>query len=210
MIMALGWTWCFAAAGTWSRGLTWLSVLAWGALGIGSIGLLLPAAWRPPPVVVGAANGVGFPLLLIWLIAVTERVLRLPRPDESHGRMAPWRCPRAGLLGRAIDAISNSRFLRALCEWLPLVALNSDITDVIYVNYLVDAQQLLPLVPSGLELQRLGPGGRWALFTLLTYRHGHFGPGLLGPLRQLLPSPVQSNWRIYVAIRKRVWKGFTS
>src|SRR5262249_53440182 len=27
---------------------------------------------------------------------------------------------------------------------------------------------------------------------------GHFGPALLGPLRKLLPSPVQSNWRIHV------------
>ena len=29
-------------------------------------------------------------------------------------------------------------------------------------------------MPSGLELQRLGPGGRHALFTFLTFRHGHF------------------------------------
>ncbi len=198
MVMALGWTWCFAAARTWSRGLTWLSVLTWGVLAVGSVGLLLPAEWRPPPVVVGAANGVGFPLLLIWLIAVTERVLRRARPDEAHGRMAPWRHPWPGVAGRAIDAVANSRFLRALCEWLPLVGLRSDITDVIYANYLVDAERLLPLVPSGLELQRLGPDGRFALFTSLTYRHGHFGPGLAGPLRRLMPSPVHSNWRIYV------------
>src|SRR5262249_37049198 len=53
-------------------------------------------------------------------------------------------------------------------------------------------------VRAGLELQRVGPGGRSALFSSLTYRHGHFGPELLGPLRRLLPSPVHSNWRIYV------------
>jgi hypothetical protein len=94
--------------------------------------------------------------------------------------------------------ISNSRFVRGLCAWLPLVGLNSDITDVIYANYLVDAERLLPLAPRWLELQRLGPGGRFALFTSLTYRHGHFGPGLFGPLRRLTPSPVQTNWRIYV------------
>ena len=196
--MALGWTWCFAAAGTWSRGLTWLSVLTWGALVVGSVALLLPAQWRPPSVVVGAANGVGFPLLLVWLIAVTERVLRRSRPDGAHGRMAPWRHPWPGLAGRAVNAVAESRFLRALCEWLPLVGLRSDITDVIYVNYLVEAERLVALVPPRLELQRLGPGGRLALFTSLTYRHGHFGPGLAGPLRRLMPSPVQSNWRIYV------------
>ena len=43
-----------------------------------------------------------------------------------------------------------------------------------------------------------GPDGRYALFTFLTYRHGHFGPRLFGPIRRLLPSPIQSNWRIHV------------
>jgi hypothetical protein len=74
----------------------------------------------------------------------------------------------------------------------------SDIEDVIYVNYLVDADRLERFVPPGLELQRLGPDGRYALFTFLTYRHGHFGPRLFGPIRRLLPSPIQSNWRIHV------------
>jgi hypothetical protein len=74
----------------------------------------------------------------------------------------------------------------------------SDIRDVVYVSYLVPAASLEALVPEGLELQRLGDGGRWALFTFLTYRHGHFGFELLGPLRRLLPSPIQSNWRIHV------------
>src|SRR5207244_983171 len=90
-------------------------------------------------------------------------------------------------------------FARAVGEWAPAPTLVSDIEDVIYVNYLIEADRLEPLVPPGLELQRLGRGGRWALFTFLTYRHGHFGPRLLGPLRRLLPSPVQSNWRIYVS-----------
>jgi len=54
------------------------------------------------------------------------------------------------------------------------------------------------LVPEGLQLQRLGPDERFALFTFLTYRHGHFGPRWLGPLRQFLPSPLQSNWRVHV------------
>lgn len=81
---------------------------------------------------------------------------------------------------------------------LPVPEFRSDITDVVYVNYLVPAGRLEHLVPEGLELQRLGPDGAFALFTFLTFRHGHFGPRLLGPLRRLLPSPVQSNWRIYV------------
>jgi hypothetical protein len=93
--------------------------------------------------------------------------------------------------------MANSRWLRSLGEGLPTVEFASDIRDVIYVNYLVETSRLLPLVPDGLELQRLGPDGRYALFTFLTYRHGHFGPARFG-VRRLFSSPVQSNWRIYV------------
>jgi hypothetical protein len=196
--MALGWSWCFAAAGTWSRTLSILSILTWSTVAVGSAGLLLPEELRPSPTVVGAANGVGLTLLLAWLALVTEQVLRRARPDERHGRLAPWRHPWRGPAGRALDGLANSRLLRAYCEWLPPVAFLSDITDVVYVNYLVDAERLEPFVPAGLELQRIGRGGRLALFTHLTYRHGHFGPRLLGPLRRFLPSPVHSNWRLYV------------
>jgi len=37
------------------------------------------------------------------------------------------------------------------------------------------------------------------IVTVLTYRHGGFGPVLAGPLRRLFPSPRQSNWRLYLA-----------
>jgi hypothetical protein len=201
LLMALGWTWCFASAGTWSPALTWLSALTWGALAVGSAGLLLPEAARPGPLLIAACNGLGFVLFLIWLAAVTEQVLRRARPDEPHGRLAPWRHPWNGLLGRGIDLLANSRFLRALGEWAPPVSFVSDITDVIYCNYLVEAGRLAPLMPAGTELQRLGPDGRYALLTFLTYKHGRFGPRLLGPLRRLMPSPVHSNWRIYVRAR---------
>jgi hypothetical protein len=198
LCMALSWSWCFAAAGTWNRGLTWLSLVAWSALAVGSAGLLLPEDARPSPLLVGATNGCGLTLLLIWLALVGEEVLRRARPNEKHGRLAPWRHPWPNLFGRALEVLANSRLIRAYCEWLPPVAFLSDITDVIYVNYLVEADRLEPFVPAGLELQRIGRSGRYALFTHLTYRHGHFGPRLLGPLRRLLPSPVHSNWRIYV------------
>jgi hypothetical protein len=198
LCMALGWSWCFAAARTWNRTLTILSFIAWSALAIGSVGLLLPEEYQPAPAVVGTANAIGFILLLVWLAIVAEQVLRRARPDETHGRLAPWRHPWRGIPGRMLDIAANSRLLRAYCEWLPSVAFLSDITDVIYVNYLVEADRLEPFVPAGLELQRLGRGSRYALFTHLTYRHGHFGPRLLGPLRRLLPSPIHTNWRIYV------------
>ena len=54
MVMAAGWTYCFVAAGTGSRTLTWLSVATWASLAVGSVGLLLPERLRrgppsPPP-----------------------------------------------------------------------------------------------------------------------------------------------------------------
>ncbi|MHB1424664.1 MAG: DUF2071 domain-containing protein, partial [Gemmataceae bacterium] len=198
LCMAVCWSWCFAAAATWSRALTVLSLLTWSILAIGSAGLLLPEDLRPGPWLVAASNALGLTLLLLWLALVAEQVLRRARPDEKHGRLTPWRHPWGGLLGSTLEVLANSRLIRAYCEWLPPLAFLSDITDVIYVNYLVEAERLEPFVPAGLELQHLGRAGRYALFTHLTYRHGHFGPRLLGPLRRLLPSPVHSNWRIYV------------
>jgi len=71
---ALGWTWCFAAAGFWSRALTWLSVAVWGIFAIVSPALLLPAWMRPPPGLVSAANAVGFVLMQAWFALVALRV----------------------------------------------------------------------------------------------------------------------------------------
>jgi hypothetical protein len=195
---ALGWTWCFAAAGTWSRWLTWLSVATWSVFGLSTAIVLVPAAWRPPAAVAGAGNAIGFGLLEVWLILVIEQVLRRSRPDQSHGSHKPWRHPSRGAIGECISLLANSRFARLLAEHLPPPALQSDIRDVLYINYLVEADRLISVTPIGLELQRLGPDRRYALFSILTYRHGHFGPRVLGPLRRLAPSPIQSNWRIYV------------
>lgn len=197
-VAAVGWAWCFAGAGLFTRALTVLSFITFPLFAIVSTAPLLPASLQLPPAVIAAGNALAFPLLALWLALVTERVLRRTRPVTRSGVHAPWRHPRRGLLGRALEIAAESRFLRALGERLPLLAFRSDITEVVYVNYLLPAGALESFVPEGLELQRLGPDGRYALFTFLTYRHGHFGPALLGPLRRLLFSPVQSNWRIHV------------
>lgn len=189
-LAALGWTACFAGARTWSRALTILSVTTWTTMGVAVAGPLVGA----PAKVVSIANAIGFVQLQLWLALVAEQVLRRARPDGAHGRLARWRHPRL----RPLDAVANSRLVHAFTEPLPELAMASDITDVVYVNYLVDADRLAPLVPPGLRLQRLGPRGDRALFTFLTYRHGHFGPRALGPLRRAFPSPLQSNWRIHV------------
>ena len=198
LLAAIGWTRCFALAGTWSRTLTWLSIAAWGTFAAAILVYFLPERIAPGPSWVSFANAVGFVLLQAWLILVTERVAGRCRPAEAHGRYAAWHHPGHPMIARMIDAVARSHFARALGEWLPPPTLVSDIRDVVYVNYLVDAERLEPLVPEGLRLQRLGPQRQYALFTFLTYRHGHFGPALLGRFRRHLPSPIQSNWRIHV------------
>ncbi|MFT3978268.1 MAG: DUF2071 domain-containing protein [Sphingomonas bacterium] len=79
---------------------------------------------------------------------------------------------------------------------LPFPILRSDVRDVIYATWLVPAERMRPILPEGVELVERGG---LTPFTVLTYRHGHFGPLMLGPLRSLLPSPLQSNWRLYVS-----------
>lgn len=196
-LAALGWTWCFARAGTWSRTLSILSATTWATMFVAVISPLLPAANRPSPSFVSIANAVGFFQMQIWFFLVAEHVLRRARPPEAHGRLAPWRHP-GRLLGRLWTAIANSRVIGAFLEPFPELTMRSDITDVVYVSYLIPADRAAAMVPPGLTLQRLGPSGEYALFTFLTYRHGHFGFAFLGPLRRLCPSPVQTNWRIHV------------
>ncbi len=197
-LAALGWTWCFARAGTWSRLLSILSVPLWATMLVAVVAPLLPAADRPSAAFVSVANGLGFLQLQLWLALVTEQVLRRARPDERHGRLARWRHPGRGPIAWLVDRLANSRLASAFLEPLPELAMRSEITDVVYVNYLIDARAAEAYVPPGLELQRLGPDGGYALFTFLTYRHGHFGVAALGPLRRLFPSPVQTNWRVHV------------
>lgn len=197
LLAAIFWSLALARTSAWARWLTIYSIVLWGVFALLAFAPVAPAALRPAPALVAAGNALGFVLLLIWLGAVTELVLRRARPDTANGRCAPWRSPRPGP-ERLLDLLANSRFVRAYCELLPVPAFLSDISNVIYVNYIVEAYRLEPLVPKGLELQRIGPDGRYTMFSFLTFRHGHFGPRLLGPLRKLLPSPLATNWRVYV------------
>lgn len=110
-----------------------------------------------------------------------------------------YRHPRPGRLGKLADRLANSTRLagwrHAVMSRLPFATLASEVVDVIYVSWLVDAQAAQALLPPGMTLfQR----GGLTPFTVLTYRHGHFGPRLAGPLRRLMPSPLQSNWRLYL------------
>lgn len=207
-LAAIGWTWSFATQGKWqwTRGLTIYSIALWGLFVFLSINPLLPSLLHLTPLWIAVGNALGFVLLLTWLALATEMVMRHTRPEQAVGRNATWHHPGTGL-SRIFDLIGNSRFVRSLCEYVPTMAFLSDITSVIYVNYLVEASQLEPLVPAGLELQRLGAGGRYALFTFLTFKHGHFGPRLPEKVRKLFPSPIQTNWRIYVCNPRTAMQG---
>ncbi|HEX6779725.1 MAG TPA: DUF2071 domain-containing protein, partial [Ktedonobacterales bacterium] len=177
---------------------TLYSIPLWAFFALFSVAPFVTPQTGLAPTLIDTANGVGFVFLLFWVAGELELLLRRSRPDQPHGRYAPWRHP-SRRLGWLLNVIGNSRVARTLCEFAPVVAMRSNIRDVLYVNYLVEAERVEWLLPPVLELQRLGPDGRYALLTFLSFRHGHFGPRLLGPLRKLLPPPVQTNWRVYVS-----------
>ncbi|MCA9188725.1 MAG: DUF2071 domain-containing protein [Pirellulaceae bacterium] len=110
-----------------------------------------------------------------------------------------FRSPRHGLLGWPLDYLANADWLcavrRAITSRLPFPVLASDIRDVVYLTWMVDVERVSPYVPDGIELW--DAGGKTP-FSILTYRHGCFGPVVTGPLRRLFPSPLQSNWRFYL------------
>lgn len=112
----------------------------------------------------------------------------------------PFVYPSSSLIGSLFNGLANSRALarirRAIFSKLPFPTLASDVVDVVYLNWVVPTPLVRHLVPNGLGLRDFN--GQ-TILTALTYRHGHFGPSLAGSLRRCFPSPLQSNWRLYVA-----------
>lgn len=107
--------------------------------------------------------------------------------------------PRSGWPGIAQTRLGNARRLRAairaVMARLPFVTLDSDVRDVVYMNWVVPLSRVASLVPPGV---RVTTRDGMTILTVLTYAHGHFGPSAAGPLRRVFPSPAQSNWRLYV------------
>ncbi|MGH7131717.1 MAG: hypothetical protein ACREJO_07225 [Phycisphaerales bacterium] len=198
---AFCWTWCFIAAGVCSRRLAWLATITWILFALGTAAVFLPDSLTRHPVMsksASGANALAFVLLIAWLVGVSEAVFARGRPPSNPIADAPWRHPGRGLFPRFCNLIANSHLLRAIAHRIPSAAMASDIRDVVYINYLVDADTLQRIAPPALRIQRLGPDGRYAVFSFLTFRHGHFGPARFGRMRRLWPSPIQSNWRIHV------------
>ncbi|TCT26075.1 hypothetical protein [Thermomonas haemolytica] len=122
----------------------------------------------------------------------------MPEVADSLATAAQYRHPAGSLSGRLIGALVDCPRWTALRRWaalrMPMPILASDVTDVVYMNWWLDVDQL-PAPPAGYRYWvRTGH----TPFTILTYRHGGFGPAAWGPLRRLLPSPLQSNWRWYL------------
>lgn len=107
--------------------------------------------------------------------------------------------PHPGAFGTLQNRIANAALLRrvrrALFRRLPFLVLASDVRDIVYANWVVPTAAVARFVPPGVALVE---ADGHTILTILTYAHGHFGPALAGPLRRLFPSPLQSNWRLYV------------
>ena len=117
---------------------------------------------------------------------------------EDLAQSAIYRHPSDTLFGRMLPRLLHAprwtRLRRALSRRWPMPALVSDVRDVVYVSWWVDVRHA-PMPPPGHHY--VVHAGRTP-YTILSYRHGHFGPALAGPLRSLMPSPRQSNWRWYL------------
>lgn len=110
-----------------------------------------------------------------------------------------YKHPRTGILGKLAELIANSRTLawlrRTVTSRLPFLKLSSEVENVVYLTWLVPVSACEGFIPAGVRLwQRNG----LTPFTVLTYRHNHFGPSIFGFFRKLFPSPLQSNWRLYL------------
>ena len=147
--------------------------------------------------VVYGFNAVAFPLLLllmVWMGVVLGRGHhdRHPGSDAALHRLS-WPSGAAmGWLARVLVRPGLRDMARIAA---PMPTLVSDIRDVVYLNWLVPTDRVAAMLPEPLRAHDLG-GQTWV--SLLTYNHGAVGPRLLGPLRALMPSPPQSNWRFYV------------
>jgi len=74
------------------------------------------------------------------------------------------------------------------------------VKNVVYLNWLVDIDKIHSLVPEGVRVVDIN--GK-TIFSILTYQHGHFRPVFADIFKFAFPSPLQSNWRLYIDSVKR-------
>ncbi|QHH93205.1 hypothetical protein FPL18_04800 [Acinetobacter gyllenbergii] len=108
-------------------------------------------------------------------LSISNAVLRLLAPILSCGLLLQLR--------------------RWMMQRLPFMRLQSQVSNVVYLSWLINVEQVRLRYPKDVPLwEKQGK----TIFTILTYQHQHFGFSFLGKLRQFMPSPKQSNWRFYL------------
>lgn len=109
-----------------------------------------------------------------------------------------FKLPRNTLLFRCLASILSCHLLlalrRFLMKFLPFMRLQSQVSNIVYLSWLVDIEQVRPHYPGIKLWEKQGK----TIFTILTYQHRHFGFSFLGRFRKWMPSPKQSNWRFYL------------
>jgi hypothetical protein len=199
----MGWAWMKATlrSHTPTRWFEWIGKLCWALFGLCALAnwystsLATPQGY-PLSGLLFALNAVAFPLLSVWMVLMAVVLgaghhLRHPAWDREWQDIRwPVPCPWKPLFSPGLRDL-----IRAVPERLRFCALASDITDVVYLNWLVPVQRVGHLLPPGLEFETRN---QMTCLSVLTYRHGRFGPRFLGSLRRFFPSPCQSNWRFYL------------
>ncbi len=70
--------------------------------------------------------------------------------------------PKPGILGATLSAIANSRLLgsvrRAILSHLPFVRLESDVRDIVYLNWVVPSELVRAHIPRGVQILEVGGG----------------------------------------------------
>lgn len=103
------------------------------------------------------------------------------------------------MMAKWINHLPWQDFRYKLFSKLPYVQMKSEAINVVYMNWVVPISQLQThlshLIPKGTQL--IEKNGQ-TILTILTYQHAHFGPKFLGRFRCFFPSPMQSNWRLYL------------
>jgi hypothetical protein len=111
----------------------------------------------------------------------------------------PFRYPRKSLAGTLLNSLLNNLFFiklkRVFFYLFGKISFTSAVTNVVYLNWLIRFEKIKHLVPPHVKLTMYGDQ---VLFTILTYKHGHFGPAFLKPIKKIMRSPLQSNWRFYI------------
>jgi len=90
--------------------------------------------------IVAAGNAIGFVLMEVWFPSWwRNRSYEKRVPTRRMAAMRAGATHAAGSARGCCETLANSRLLRACMEPLRVCEFQSDIRDVVYVNYLVDA-----------------------------------------------------------------------